>query len=205
MTDQMLNLGAWEERSRANGPGVRFVLWMQGCSLHCPGCINPEFWSFEPAQKLTVKEMAERILSVDGIEGVTYSGGEPSFQAKALLELSQLLKTNGLTVVSYSGFTLDELMHSTDPEVPAWLATLDMLIDGPYQRSNAKATLWRGSSNQRVHFFSDAYRHLANQVERSQQVVELIAGNDHWKLVGIWQAEFQERLKHVMEQEKPHD
>ena len=70
----------WEERSVVNGPGERFVLWLQGCPFRCRGCFNPAFLPFAGGRRVLVAEMAERILSVPGVEGVTYSGGEPMAQ-----------------------------------------------------------------------------------------------------------------------------
>jgi anaerobic ribonucleoside-triphosphate reductase activating protein len=149
--------------------------------------------------------MAERICSLTGIEGVTYSGGEPALQAEGLSRLSQRVKAHGLTVVSYSGFTLEELTRSPDPAVSSWLAGLDVLIDGPYLADQAAPLLWRGSRNQRVHFLSAAYRHLAEEVERPQRAIELIAGKEGWTLTGTWEAEFQDRLKRALERGEPHE
>ncbi len=194
----VLNLAAWEERSRANGPGARFVLWVQGCPLRCPACINPEFWPFVDAQRVAVIDLAEQIVSVAGIEGVTYSGGEPSCQAQALAELSRRVKARGLTVMAYSGYTLEALRQTADPAVRAWLDGLDILVDGPYLAAQAAPLVWRGSSNQRVHFLSEAYRHLAAEVEQPRRIIELIAGQEDWKLTGTWEAEFQERLRRAL-------
>ena len=76
-----LNVGAWQERSVANGPGERFVLWLQGCPLLCPSCFNKELLPFVPRHIVEIEAMADMILAVPGIEGVTYTGGEPTVQA----------------------------------------------------------------------------------------------------------------------------
>ena len=97
MEQPRLNLGAIQERSAVNGPGERFVLWLQGCPLRCPGCCNPEFQPLVPRHLLVVEELAGRILAVPGIEGVTYSGGEPTVQARGLACLSERLRPAGLS------------------------------------------------------------------------------------------------------------
>jgi anaerobic ribonucleoside-triphosphate reductase activating protein len=193
--DPLLNLAAWAERSTVNGPGERFVLWVQGCPLRCPGCINPDFLTFISKQEIPVSRAATRILSTPGIEGVTYSGGEPTSQAVALAALGRLLKREGLTVVSYSGFTLAELRARGDPAIEAFLVELDILIDGPYLAAQAAALPWRGSANQQVHFLSPAYAHLAAAVQRPERQIELIAGENQWLMTGTWEAELRRRLE----------
>ncbi len=191
----MLNLGAWLERSAANGPGDRYVLWLQGCLLHCDGCFSPEFWPTEPNRPVAVEEMARRIVSVEGIEGVTYTGGEPTLQAHGLALLSRRLRAAGLTVVCYTGDTIESLRARGDPWVEALLACTDILIDGPYHRQEAANLLWRGSANQRVLFLSDAYRHLAGQVEKGAAEVEFAIGQDGFTTTGTWPEGFLERLR----------
>jgi sulfatase maturation enzyme AslB (radical SAM superfamily) len=78
-----LNLARIIQRSAANGPGERFVIWVQGCPLACPGCWNPDTWAFQKRELRDTKSVVEEILSVDGIEGVTFTGGEPFMQARA--------------------------------------------------------------------------------------------------------------------------
>ncbi|MCA9706513.1 MAG: radical SAM protein [Myxococcales bacterium] len=84
-----LNLARTLPKSAANGPGERFVVWVQGCPLACPGCWNPDTWSFAPRRVVEVAAMAEEILAVSGIEGVTFTGGEPFMQAHALAALGR--------------------------------------------------------------------------------------------------------------------
>jgi len=83
-SDFILNVGKIVKRSRVNGPGQRFTIWMQGCTLRCKGCINKELWSKEPNQLIKVSDLFKRILNTPDIEGVTYTGGEPFEQAEAL-------------------------------------------------------------------------------------------------------------------------
>jgi len=198
-THTVLNVGTWLERSLANGPGERFALWLQGCPLRCPGCFNPEYLPLEPRHLIPVEEMAGRILAVHGIEGVTYTGGEPTLQAGGLALLSERLRRAGLTVVCYSGYTLEQLQARDDPWIKGLLTYVDILIDGPYVREKAANLLWRGSTNQRVHFLTPTYRHLAGEVDRRPAEVEFAIGHETLTTTGTWPPGFLERLKEVLE------
>jgi anaerobic ribonucleoside-triphosphate reductase activating protein len=194
-----LNLGTWQERSVVNGPGERFVLWVQGCPLRCPGCINPEFLPFTQGIRISVAQMVEKIRRVSGIEGVTYSGGEPTAQAKALALLSEPLRALGLSIVCYSGFTLEQLQARRNPWIARLLNCCDILIDGPYLREQAANLLWRGSRNQRVHFLTERYRHLAEQVNDSPAEVEFCVGTQGYVASGNLPKELLRRLNEALQ------
>ncbi|MCS7305544.1 MAG: radical SAM protein [Thermoguttaceae bacterium] len=194
-----LNIGAWQERSVANGPGQRFVLWMQGCRRRCRGCFNRHFWPLKPRVVVPVEWLAERILSIGGIEGVTYTGGEPILQAQALTVLSRRLKSAGLSVVCYSGYTLEELKQMQNRWVEELLGLVDILIDGPYLEEQAGVWLWRGSKNQRVHFFTERYRSWADRVNEPIGHVEIGVGKSGYRVTGIWPEEVLKRLAKAME------
>ncbi|MFZ4678442.1 MAG: 4Fe-4S single cluster domain-containing protein, partial [Nodosilinea sp.] len=104
-----LNIMGYVNRSEVNGPGSRAVVWVQGCLRACTGCFNPASWPFEPNQIVTVDELVERILADPLNEGVTFSGGEPFWQATALAAVAQRIKAAGLNTMAFSGFTLAEL------------------------------------------------------------------------------------------------
>lgn len=128
-----LNLMGYVDESEVNGPGKRAVVWMQGCHRHCPECFNPASWSFEINRLMSVEAIATQILANSNNEGVTFSGGEPFWQAPALADLARRLKAAGLSVMSFSGFTLEQLQAEGGPAGAAdLLAQLDILIDGPY-------------------------------------------------------------------------
>ena len=152
-----LNLYAFLPRSRVNGPGERAVVWVQGCSLACPGCWNSEAASPAPRRLVPVQDVAGWILGQPGLDGVTFSGGEPFEQAGALTELAVIVRRAGLSVLAFSGYTLEEIKSSGDPHRLALLSTLDVLIDGRFDRRLATRRLWRSSSNQRVHFLTPRY------------------------------------------------
>lgn len=146
----VLNLAGFLARSEVNGPGIRAVVWVQGCPLRCKGCFNPQFQSFSPASRIRVDELAEKILTLPDINGVTFSGGEPFAQAGPLAILGERLRMGGLTIVTYSGYTTLQLAAGSDPAWPALLAVTDLLITGPYVADLAVPDPLKGSRNQQV-------------------------------------------------------
>jgi anaerobic ribonucleoside-triphosphate reductase activating protein len=160
--DGLLSIAQTVACTEAEGPGRRFALWFQGCPLRCPGCCNPEMLPFKGGQQRTVAEMVAEIESAreqHGIEGVTLLGGEPLAHAAGAVPLARELHQRGLTVMVFSGYTLEEAREMPDPEVANLLALTDILVDGPYRRDLPESRRrWIGSSNQRIHFLSDRYR-----------------------------------------------
>jgi anaerobic ribonucleoside-triphosphate reductase activating protein len=159
MTPQ-LNIMGYLNRSEVNGPGCRAVVWVQGCWRECPDCFNPASWSLAVNQLVSVEELAERILSEPANQGVTFSGGEPFLQAPALAALAKQIKTAGLNVLSFTGYTLSELRSPSAPEGAVDLLNqLDILIDGPYVSALAihKPDSPVSSRNQRLHIFNPAF------------------------------------------------
>jgi anaerobic ribonucleoside-triphosphate reductase activating protein len=178
-----LNIMGYVNRSEVNGPGCRAVVWVQGCLRECPGCFNLASWSFEPNQIVSVDELVGRILSEPQNEGVTFSGGEPFWQAAALAEVARRVKAAGLTVMSFSGFTLEELRKPTAPAgSQALLEQLDILIDGPYVESLAihQPTSPVSSRNQRVHVFNPA---LADRITWASDQIEVHVFKDGSRLI----------------------
>ena len=135
--------------SRALGPGLRYVIWVQGCPFHCPNCETPEGRSFEPNTIIETDELAKDIISRPDIEGITISGGEPFAQAEALAELLNKVHKHRpeLTVISYTGYQYEDL---TSDSAKAYKAKLDLLIDGPYIHEQNDNKGIRGSANQRI-------------------------------------------------------
>lgn len=140
-----------EPESIVDGPGFRYVLFVQGCPHHCPGCHNPESWAKDAGEEMTIGEIMDEILANPNLGGITFSGGEPFEQVPALLELAKLIKAEGLHLMGYSGYTLEELKDRHDEETDELLGLLDMLVDGRYIEKERNLTLvYRGSENQRV-------------------------------------------------------
>ena len=145
-----LNLSGFLLRSAVNGPGIRTVVWVQGCPIRCRGCFNTAAWSFSPRVIITTEELTRRILATEGIDGVTFSGGEPFAQAGPLADVAEQVQKAGLTVVTYSGYTYDELTTRRDPAWDKLFAATDLLIAGPYREDQACTARFIGSANQQV-------------------------------------------------------
>ena len=149
LKEYTLRIAGVIEESIVDGPGIRFVLFLQGCRLHCPGCQNPQTWDFEGGTLVPASEVLERIKSNPLAKGVTFSGGEPFEQAEHLLPLAEELKAQGYHLMAFSGYTLEQLIQK--PECLALLEKLDLLVDGPYVEAKKSLELrFRGSSNQRI-------------------------------------------------------
>ncbi len=154
-----VNVAHTVDRCRVLGSGERFVLWVQGCPLQCPGCHNPQFLAFKDATWMDVDSLARRILAVKGIEGVTFVGGEPFAQARSLAALAAHVHSAGLTVMVYSGFTHEQLTRGIVPDADLLLSAADLLMDGPFLQDRPTQRPWRGSDNQRLIALSSRYAH----------------------------------------------
>jgi len=152
-----LNIHAIMHRSLANGPGVRYAIWLQGCSIRCPGCFNPDTHGHESRRVMAVEAIVADIASFSGeIEGVTISGGEPLDQIDGLLELLRAIRRIGsLSVILFTGHRMEEV--NTVPNAAELLRLVDILIAGPYDETLRTAHGLIGSSNKTVHFFSERY------------------------------------------------
>jgi anaerobic ribonucleoside-triphosphate reductase activating protein len=155
MDTAMLNIAHWIPRSSVNGPGERFVVWVQGCPLACPGCWNPDTWSSAPKILTSPGDFANEVVATSGIEGLTISGGEPFLQAGALADVAKRVRAAGLSVMIFTGFELDELRTGSQVKL---LSLADIVVSGRYVRAlRTEALTWCGSSNQHVHFLTDRY------------------------------------------------
>ena len=127
--------------SIVDGPGMRYVVFVQGCPHHCPGC------------DADLDEIVRQIAGDPLMSGVTFSGGEPFCQAEALCALGERIRALGKSIVVYSGYTYEQLIQKgeSDPSVLRLLDLADLLIDGPYIEAQRDLSLqFRGSKNQRV-------------------------------------------------------
>lgn len=145
-----LNLSGFLMRSTVNGPGIRAVVWVQGCPIRCRGCFNRASWSFSPNVMVTTRELADRILAIERIDGVTFSGGEPFAQAGPLAIVAEKIRSAGLTVLTFSGYTFGELTANPDPSWKRLLAATDLLVAGPYREELAGNGSLFGSANRQV-------------------------------------------------------
>jgi anaerobic ribonucleoside-triphosphate reductase activating protein len=147
-------------RTAVLGPGIRAALWVRGCPLRCEGCVAPEDLPFVGGTRMTAAALAARFNALPAdVTGVTFSGGEPMSQAGALAALTDLLRAErDWSVMSYTGYTIEHLRRHGDEGQLAFLARLDILVDGPYVQVRHESLAWRGSSNQRLHFLSGRHQ-----------------------------------------------
>ena len=135
--------------SIVDGEGLRAVLWTQGCSHNCKGCHNPETHSFTGGVVKDTEDVKKEIDNLVLQDGITLSGGDPFFQAKACTDIAKYAKEKGLNVWAYTGFLFEDLIKI--PEMVELLKYVDVLIDGKFELENKSLNLlFRGSSNQRI-------------------------------------------------------
>lgn len=156
-----VNVASQVACTEAEGPGRRYALWVQGCPLRCPGCCNPHMLAFDDASWRPVEDVASAICETPDIEGVTFIGGEPFAQARALSQVAATVRAAGLSVMVFTGLTLTQIKASDDPAYEALLAQIDLLVDGPYiQKQHVDDRRWIGSANQAIHVLTERYEHL---------------------------------------------
>ncbi len=144
-----IRIAGFVNDSITDGPGIRFTVFTQGCPRSCKGCHNPQTQSMSGGKLFEDTEILQMIKSNPLLTGVTFSGGEPMIQAKNLLNLAKEIKSLGLDLAIYTGYTFEELAK-VDGALEL-LKFADVLIDGPFVESLKDYKLkFKGSSNQRV-------------------------------------------------------
>ncbi len=139
--------------SIVDGPGLRAVLWTQGCKHHCLGCQNPQTWDFNGGGLVPIDMVKEAISELEYHTGLTISGGDPMFQPAECLEISKYAKSLGLNIWVYTGFTFEELLKLSkkDKVYLELLKNIDVLVDGRFiLKERDLSILFRGSRNQRL-------------------------------------------------------
>jgi anaerobic ribonucleoside-triphosphate reductase activating protein len=171
-----INLAGFSDRSTVNGPGLRGVIWVQGCPIRCPGCFNKELWDFRPRYVMNVDDLVSQVLKIRDIEGITFSGGEPFTQAAALGDVGMHLQENGLNIVTFSGFPYAYLREKNRKSWRSLLRVTDLLISGPYKPGNRSTYPLISSSNQSMVFLSDRLKDRIS-VDQPHREVELLFGS----------------------------
>ncbi|ANV74120.1 ribonucleoside-triphosphate reductase activating protein (plasmid) [Bacillus thuringiensis] len=167
-----------EKRTKVEGPGLRYAIWVQGCPIQCEGCFNPHTWDMKGGVKIEVDEILVDIKnsleSEPRIEGVTFLGGEPFSQAKELGILANYVKELGLSVVTFSGYEYEVILQSNNPHWHSLLNRTDLLIDGPFiQEQYDLSRPWIGSKNQKYRFLTGVYKHLETSLLRIPNRLEI--------------------------------
>ena len=156
-----LNIANIIEATEAEGPGLRFVIWVQGCLKRCKGCCNADLLRIEPATLVTsgeviqlLRQAAEKVR----LEGVTFLGGEPMLQADGLADIAEAARDLGLSVMIFTGYNREEITEIRFKGCNRLLNATDLLIDGEFEQDNIETKRnWVGSTNQRFHYLSDFY------------------------------------------------
>lgn len=141
------------EESIVDGPGIRFVVFTQGCPHKCLGCHNPETHDFFKGEEIEISQITEKLKKYPYMTGITLSGGEPFSQIDAILSLILDFKTlyPHKNIIIYSGYTFEELVSKNNPSINQILYICDFLIDGKFILEKRDISLiFRGSSNQRI-------------------------------------------------------
>jgi anaerobic ribonucleoside-triphosphate reductase activating protein len=161
----------------AEGPGRRAALWVQGCSIRCPGCFNPHSWAAGGGESVHWAELAEGVREAaadHGIEGLTLLGGEPFDQAGPRAVLAEAVRAEGLSVMTFTGHVLEGLQSAGRDDWDRLLAATDLLVDGPYIAARPERRRpWVGSDNQRFWFLTDRYAHLAAELDAVPNRLEI--------------------------------
>ena len=156
-----LNIANRVPHTFVEGPGWRYALWVQGCDLGCPSCCNQTLLPFVRRHVMSSSEITLEIIQareIYGIEGVTFLGGEPAYQARGLAEVATFCQSERLSVMMFTGFRLEQLRKRNLPGVEQLLKNTDVLVDGPYVAAQAEPQRnWVGSENQVFHYFTNRY------------------------------------------------
>ncbi|MDP4092762.1 MAG: anaerobic ribonucleoside-triphosphate reductase activating protein [Bacillota bacterium] len=149
----MLRIAGIVRESIVDGPGIRMVVFTQGCNHNCKGCHNPETHDFSGGKEVSCEEVIRQMDSNPLLDGITFSGGDPFEQADVLAEIAVIAKSRGLNVMTYTGYTYERLIAGI-PERKGWAELLkltDILVDGPFKIEQKNMLLkFKGSENQRI-------------------------------------------------------
>jgi len=151
------------------GPGKRVAIWVQGCSIKCPGCVSPSLWTVKEGQAVEIDKLAWHVSQIGkDCQGVTITGGEPFDQYPQLVAFAAMIsELTHLDLFAFSGYTLEQLEERHPDRL--WSRYLDYLVDGPYREDLADDSNWRGSSNQRFFRFKNGQPRQSEPDYESQQ------------------------------------
>ena len=182
---------SYEENEHLYGPGKRLLLFTQGCSLHCKGCVNKHLWQFGVGANITVEEVLELCQDV---EGITLHGGEPLDQSEGVLEIVKALKSAGKTVILFTGYQYKELSKSSQKRV--WSLS-DLVVSGRYIEEKRNIYLqFRGSTNQRVYRHKGKYKDYQIKGGKSVAIIRLNE-NGEMQSRGFRNQELEELLQEI--------
>lgn len=183
MKKRSLNVAAILKNSCSSGPGIRDVIWVQGCSIGCKGCINQSFLPHEPRKIISVDVLLKHFKARrNKIDGCTLLGGEPTEQPEAVGELLQGIKKLGLSTIVFSGNSLSKLQKKS--QYKKILENTDLLIDEPFISELYQEDLYlRGSINQNFHFLGDQW--TSETFPKNKVTGEVIIQENKMRMQGI--------------------
>lgn len=137
------------EDTTVDGPGMRTAIYAAGCPNACPGCHNPASWDISAGREMSVRRLVDAVLA-DPFADVTFTGGDPMFQAEGFALLAEAIKSlSRKTIWCYTGYVYEALLG--DRHRRRLLQSVDVLVDGPYVAAlRDERLVFRGSSNQRI-------------------------------------------------------
>ena len=160
------------KNTKVEGPNTRYCIWVQGCSKHCDGCYAKNTWDKNKGIIYDTKDLISDILSQKNIEGVTFLGGEPFEQARALAIIAREVRKMGLSVLTFTGNLYEDLKTSNNKNIQRLLKYTDLLIDGGFEKDKFDLSRpWVGSKNQRYIFLSDFY--CENDLKKFKNKIEI--------------------------------
>lgn len=172
--------------SLVNGPGNRYVIWMQGCNRRCFNCYNKKMQNKNGGEPYKTEEIVYNIIN-SGLDGVTISGGEPFDQPEALFEilegLNKSIKSFPNGIISYTGYSIEEILNN--PLMSKCVPYIDLIIDGPYIDEFHHEESLSGSSNQRYIYSDKEYRgkYLLGDIINIDQAAEIHIDPDSSELL----------------------
>jgi len=173
--------------TKALGPGLRSVVWVQGCPFRCQGCVAPDWIPFGSGRAADPQGLAAMLLADPAVTGLTFSGGEPMHQAAGLAQVIAAARQHrDLTLICFTGYRLAELQRRPPgPGVVDLLAQVDVLIDGRYIAGRNDGVGLRGSANQQVHFLTERLRRWEAELTGGPRRAEIRIRSGAALLVGV--------------------
>ncbi len=185
-----LNLASRLPCTKAEGPGRRAALWVQGCDKRCSGCCNPAYLQMVERDLVSTSSVLDWLADAHhehDLEGVTFLGGEPMLQAQGLADIAQGARMLGLSVMVFSGYTKGELEFLELPGSMQLLHYTDVLVDGPYDSNLPEhGRRWVGSTNQQFHYLTGRYDSRIESYGEVERVLEIRLRTDGLVFINGW-------------------
>jgi anaerobic ribonucleoside-triphosphate reductase activating protein len=175
--------------TRAEGPGERTAVWVNGCAIRCAGCFNPHMWSARGGEPVAPEELVARTLGA-GTDGLTLLGGEPFDQAAALSRVAAGVRAAGRSVMTFTGYRADDLRQAVRTgrdDVAALLAETDLLVAGPFLADRIdRVRPWVGSTNQEFVLLSDRIAGSVDELSATPDRLEITVDGSGRVAVNGW-------------------